>query len=175
MARGDEAAFREFHAAYFDRLLRYLFVVTRGDDDAAREAIQETFTRVARHVRAFDSEETFWSWLTLLARSAATDAARKRRRYGKLLARFAWFWTTHEARGPEHETQRLEAFLTEAIATLEPDERTLIEQKYFGHASVRELAARLGTTEKAVESRLARARRALRTEWVRRLNHDATE
>ena len=45
LARGDEAAFREFYGAYFDRLLRYLLVVTGGDETAAREALQLTLVR----------------------------------------------------------------------------------------------------------------------------------
>src|SRR5688572_15684288 len=70
LAAGNEDAFRQFHAAYFDRLVRYLIVVTHGDEEAARDALQETFMRVVRHARRFDSEEAFWSWLTVLARSA---------------------------------------------------------------------------------------------------------
>src|ERR1051325_3867078 len=77
LAAGEEAAFREFHVAYFDRLLRYLLVVARGDEDAARDALQETFVRVVRHAKRFDCEDAFWSWLTLLARSAAADGGRK--------------------------------------------------------------------------------------------------
>jgi len=175
MAAGDESAFRDFHSAYFDRLLRYLFVVTRGDEDAARDALQETFTRVARHVRPFDTEETFWSWLTLLARHAATDAARKRQRYGALLARFTFFWKTHQAHPDEFDSARLDQMLAEAITRLEPAERALVQQKYFQHATVRELSAQLQLTEKAVESRLARARRALRAELARALNHEAND
>src|SRR2546428_646850 len=77
LATGDEEAFRKFHAGYFDRLLRYLFVIPKGDQEAAREALQETMTRVVRYARPFDSEEVFWSWLTVLARSAEVDAGRK--------------------------------------------------------------------------------------------------
>jgi RNA polymerase sigma factor (sigma-70 family) len=174
MASGDETAFREFHSAYFDRLLRYLFVVERGDEEAARDALQETFTRVARHVRSFDSEEKFWSWLTLLARSAATDGHRKRHRYWNLLSRFALLGCTQEDANPVEET-RLDALLADAIAALEPTGRALIEQKYFGQMSVRDLAHRFQLTEKAVESRLRRARHELRLELVKRLKNENAE
>src|SRR5271170_6716645 len=60
MLRGEEAAFHEFYKLYFNRLLRYLFVVTGGQEEIAREALQLTFVRVARHVRKFDSETAFW-------------------------------------------------------------------------------------------------------------------
>lgn len=172
MANGDEEAFREFHAAYFHRLLRYLFVVTRGDEDAARDALQETFTRAARHVRAFDSEEAFWGWLTLIARNAAADRHRKQKRYGALLSRFALFWKTQQE--PDHpiEEDDLDRLLMEATSTLPPMERSLIGEKYFRRASVRDLAARFQLSEKAIESRLARARQQLRAELIKRLKDE---
>ena len=54
LVAGDEEAFRKFHADYFDRLFRYHLVVARGNEEMAREALQETFTRVARKPRQFD-------------------------------------------------------------------------------------------------------------------------
>jgi RNA polymerase sigma-70 factor (ECF subfamily) len=88
MARGEEAAFREFYRLYFNRLLRYLIVVTHGQEEAAREALQLTFVRVARHVRRFDSETAFWNWLAVVARNCAVDELRKRQRHQNLLTRF---------------------------------------------------------------------------------------
>src|SRR5437016_11856184 len=87
MAAGDEDAYRMFHELYFRRLLRYLLVVTGGREEAAREALQLTLLRVVRHVRKFNSEEAFWSWLTVLARSAVVDETRKRHRYFAFLER----------------------------------------------------------------------------------------
>ena len=40
MAAGDEEAFREFHAHYFDRLYRFLLVVARGQEHEAQEALK---------------------------------------------------------------------------------------------------------------------------------------
>jgi RNA polymerase sigma-70 factor (ECF subfamily) len=172
MARSDEAAFREFHSKYFNRLLRYLFVVTRGDEEAARDALQETFVRVVRHIRGFDSEDAFWNWLTVLARSAAADAGRKRTRYWRMLSRYAFFWRAPVFEARDDADIRLEELLTEALSVLSPDDRTLIEAKYFQDVSVRALAAKLQLTEKAVESRLARARRQLRNELSKRLRDE---
>src|SRR5437667_12869071 len=64
MSRGDEAAYRTFYDLYFGRLLRYLLVVTHGQEEAAREALQLTLLRVVRYIKVFRSEEVFWSWLT---------------------------------------------------------------------------------------------------------------
>jgi len=88
MAKGDESAYRAFYDAYFHRLSRYLLVVTAGDEDAAREALQAALVRVVRHIKPFREEAIFWSWLTVLARSALSDQSRKRRRYLAFLERF---------------------------------------------------------------------------------------
>jgi DNA-directed RNA polymerase specialized sigma24 family protein len=63
-------------------------VATGGREEAAREALQSTFLRVARYIKRFDSEAAFWSWLTVLAKSALVDEQRKQQRYLGLLNRF---------------------------------------------------------------------------------------
>ncbi len=88
LARGNEKAFTEFHERYFDRLFGFLLVVARGNEDEAREVIQETFIRVLRHARVFCDEEIFWCWLKRVARSAAQDRGRKHSRYLNLLESF---------------------------------------------------------------------------------------
>ena len=163
MARGDEAAFREFYDAYFDRLLRYLLVVTGGDETAAREALQLTLVRVVRHVKSFDAEEKFWSWLTVLARSARADESRKSRRYFSFLEKFTRHTETENDFGSDGDADKqLRELLEKNLTSLPPDERELIAQKYFARRSVREIAAEQGTTEKAVESRLSRIRKKLK-------------
>lgn len=176
LARGDEGAFREFYAAYGGRLLRYLFVVARGDEQAASDALQETFVRVARHARAFEAEEKFWSWLTVLARSAAADQARRRSSYWRMLARFAAAWRPDAALpAPAGDAdEHLVALLREELARLPGEDRALVHAKYLGGASMREVAAAHGLTERAVESRLARVRRRLREQISKRLRHEET-
>jgi len=167
LAAGDEGAFREFHAVYFDRLYQFLLVVARGQEDEAQEALQQTFLRVLRYARVFDSEQVFWSWLKALARSAARDAGRKQHRYRALLERFALFRRTgiQAPEGPEEDSLR--ATLDESLEELEAADRRLIEGKYLEGATVKELSEQMGLTEKAVESRLARLRQQLRERLVR--------
>ncbi len=167
LAAGDEAAFREFHARYFDRLYRFLLVVTRGQEDQAQEAVQQTFLRVLRYARVFESEEVFWGWLKALARSTARDAGRQRHRYLALLERFALFRRV-EAESPGNpEEDGLRARLLEGLEELDAGNRRLIEGKYLEGATVKELSGQTGLTEKAVESRLARLRGQLRERLLR--------
>lgn len=162
MVEGDDVAYRTFYNAYFDRLMRYLFVVTGGDDQTAREALQATFVRVVRHIKVFPDEAAFWRWLTVLARSAFTDETRKRRRYFAFLDRFTQHTDIHHTADNGEADEHLRALLQRSLGSLPADERQLVESKYLAERSVREIARELQTSEKAVESRLVRIRRKLK-------------
>ena len=170
MAAGDDMAYRTFHDAYVSRLWRYLLVVTRGNEDVAREALQSMLVRVVRYVRVFSDEAAFWSWLTVLARSALSDQTRQRRRYLAFLDRF----TQHVRveRAPNDDSQadaKLLTLLDRSVAALPSEERDLVERKYFARQPVRQIAEQLQTTEKAVESRLGRIRRKIKDAIVAEL------
>jgi len=167
-------AWRTFYDAYFDRLWRYLLVVAAGNEDAAREALQGAMVRVARHIKVFRDESAFWSWLTVLARSALADETRKRRRYFSFLDRF----TRHsilesEIRDDHHADESLRVLLAQHVALLPPEEQRLVERKYSARRSVREIADELQTTEKAVESKLSRVRRKLKDAVLAGLKHES--
>lgn len=178
MVRGDENAYRIFHGAYFHRLFRYLLVVAAGDEDAAREALQATFLRVVRYIKTFDEEPRFWNWLTVLARTALADQRRKRSRYRAFLERFTGHARVESESAPVEDGQadaRLLAALEHSVRRLPPDERELVERKYFGREPVRAIAAALQISEKAVESRLTRVRLKLKGAVLTGLKHEPTD
>jgi RNA polymerase sigma-70 factor (ECF subfamily) len=173
MVQGNETTYHAFYDAYFDRLSRYLLVVTAGDEEAAREALQSTLLRVVRHIKVFPSDAVFWSWLTVLARSALSDQSRKRRRYLAFLQRFTWHSRAQQAAADEPEADaKLADLLDTNLGALPLDERRLVEAKYFERRSVREIAGDLSLSEKAVESRLVRIRQKLKAAILDGLTHE---
>ncbi len=175
MSRGDEAAFHEFYKLYFNRLLRYLFVIVGGQEEIAREALQLTFVRVARHVRKFDSETAFWNWLAVLARHCAVDELRKRNRRQTLLARFFREQPADLYLKSDEAGEQFLKLLEEEIAGLPDDERLLLERKYIAEETAHGLAEEFQVTEKAMESRLLRIRRKLKTMILDRLKNETTD
>ena len=166
-------AWRTFYDAYFDRLWRYLLVVAAGNEDVAREALQAVLVRVTRHIKIFRDETVFWSWLTVLARSAFSDETKKRRRYFSFLERF----TRHahlESDGASNNQmdERLQLLLERQVALLPPDEQRLVERKYSARRSVREIAGEWQMTEKAVESKLSRIRHKLKDAMLAELKDE---
>src|SRR5438093_7752298 len=85
MANGDETAFKDFYECYCDRLFRYLLVLTRGNEDLARELLQATMTKIVRNGREFRNEAQLWNWLAAVARNSFIDALRRRRRAPQLV------------------------------------------------------------------------------------------
>ena len=164
MRAGDEEAYREFFRLYFHRLLAYLLVVTRGNELQAREALQGTMIKVARNIRCFEEEEALWRWLTVIARNAAVDEGRKRSRYVAFLERW---W---KGREEPKESVTFDDLLGEHFEQLPLEDRALLERKYVDGCSVREMAAELGVSEKAVESRLSRVRSRLKQEILKDLS-----
>lgn len=152
MVKGEEEAFRQFYDAYSARLCGYLFVICRGNEGQARELLQETMIKVARYVRVFEDEEIFWKWLTVVARSCWVDENRKRNRYLAALERF-WNW-----RSVDMASESDEMLMIASLELLGEEDRALLTQKYVEGLSVREIAEVSGSSEKAVESRLTRAR-----------------
>jgi len=168
-------AWRTFHDAYFDRLWRYLLVVAAGREDAAREALQGALVRAARHIKVFRDQAVFWSWLTVLARSALADETRKRRRYFSFLDRFTRHASVeNDGVSDAGIEDRLRTLLESQVAALPPGERELIEQKYLMRRAVREIADGLETTEKAVESKLSRVRKKLKDAVLAELKNENT-
>ena len=99
----------------------------------------------------------------MLARSAFADETKKRRRYFSFLDRFTRHARVELDGASERQTEtRLQSLLERHVALLPPDERNLVEQKYFDHRAIREIANALQTTEKAVESKLSRVRKKLK-------------
>lgn len=170
MAEGSEPAFREFHAAWFERLFRYVFVLMRGDEHAARDVTQETLLRVVRHIRIFECGDGFWSWLTCLARSAAADHGRKTSRYRRMLDRFAGAPSVPDQASPPD--SEISDAIARGLGELSEEDRLLLQHKYAEGASVRQMADHAGLTESAIESRLARARRELRSIVFRLTRHE---
>lgn len=168
LARGEDAAWSQFNQTYGPAIFRQLLALTRGDHDLAKEALQRTYLRVAKHVRPCEAEAVFRAWLRTVARTALQDCWRRRRSFTDLL--FRRQQEPPELTDPAGDDWLVEK-LDQALARLDPADRSLLESKYFSGLNVRTLAEQLAVTPKAVESRLTRARAALRRELLAALQH----
>jgi RNA polymerase sigma factor (sigma-70 family) len=165
-AAGDDAAAQEFFEAYCDRIFRYALIMTRGNEDLAREILSGTMIKAARYMRPLASSEDIWRWLTRIARTQFVDHCRKARR---VLPMALSDDALTRAVAPNPDGTLNEA-LNEALSELPGEERELVERFYLGDESQAALAEDIHSTRKAVESRLARIRKKLRSAIMQKLS-----
>ena len=168
-AAGDESAFRELFDRYHGRIYRYALVVASGDEALAGDAAQEVFLRLHRHLQPFLSQEGLWAWLTLAARSFLIDSSRTKARQIKLKDGLE----RHILTEPSSEADfTLLQKLKSCCSALDHDERQLIENFYSERKSIQQISEALGTTYKAVESKLTRIRAKLRQSLLKKTNDE---
>lgn len=167
--KGDESTVREFHRLYHARLTRYALVVCRGNEAAAADAVQLAFLKAMRAPPRIKDADALWAWLARACRSSATDQHRSARRYSTLLARFAESLIAPAAPTPIDAETIWHDALARALQSLDDGERALLEHRYSLHTPLATIAATAGTTERAIEGRLARLREKLRSLILRDL------
>ncbi len=152
----------------FDALYRqsardlYAYVRTLlGDDAGAEDVTALAFERAYRRRASFDaSRGSERGWLFGIARNAALDELRRRRRSAPLLAEPP----DESAIAPEEEADLAirRTTVRVALAALSPRDRELVALKFHGGLSNAELAAVLGVSESNASTRVHRAVMKLR-------------
>lgn len=165
LRRGEEWAFRRFHAEWNSRLYRYGLALTGGDEVRAAEVAQAVYLRILRHMRPLPDEPALWNWIARAARNAWSDQARVSGRYRNALARFrTWLLSPPGSAIPPAPQDCPDplASLDRAMSQLSPDDRQLLEARYGGNQTLESIGEMMGCSARAVEGRLARLRRRLR-------------
>ena len=155
-------------AESFDALYRdcardlYAYVRTLlGDDSAAEDVTALAFERAYRRRSSFDADRgSRRGWLFGIARNAALDELRRRRRLAPLLAEL-----------PDEQSSTLDeeadlalrrTTVRAALAALPARDRELVALKFHGGLTNAELATVLGTSETNAGTRVHRAVTKLR-------------
>jgi RNA polymerase sigma-70 factor (ECF subfamily) len=156
----------------FDELVRRTFVDTftlarrlTGNEEDARDVVQEAYLRAWRGLRKFRGEAQFSTWLyRITANAASTHVHRRRRQRAEPFADdFEPADDRAAARVAEH-AESAEALdrIGAALDELPPKLRTVVVLKDVYALSHEEIAGELGITVSAAKVRLHRGRRKLR-------------
>ena len=129
-----------------------------GDRSAAEDVVAQAYERAYRKRRSFDPRRgTARAWVFGIARNAALDELRRRRRTVALVAEPA-----DRAAGDDGDEAVRRATVRAALAALEPRDREVIALKYHGGLTNAEVATLLGVSESNAGTRLHRAMTRLR-------------
>jgi RNA polymerase sigma-70 factor (ECF subfamily) len=159
-AAGEEAAFARIVAAHHDDMTRVCFVIV-GDLDVADEAVQAAWAVAWRKLATLRDTDRLRPWLISIAANEARQTLRKHRRHPVLELSVA---DGIAASGADPAARSVDLDLTNALARLDPDDRTLLALRYVAGLDSTELARLTGRSASGTRARLQRLLARLRTE-----------
>ncbi len=174
MQAGEESAFDVFAERYIPGLYRFALRRLAGDRDLVSDVVQSTVCRVIEKLDSYRAEAPLFTWLCAVCKNEIAAHFRRLERRPREV-------------GLEEEHEQLDATsalsppppgIEERLDLLERQERVhialdrippayarAVEWRYLEGIPVTEIARRLGTSYKAAESLLSRARNAFRLSY----------
>ena len=160
---GERAAFDQLMELHQQRVvtLAWRLLGTRED---ARDAAQEAFLRVFRHLHKYDARYEFNGWLYRIVVNVCRDLQRQRRRHGGLSldeAAVAQLASDDDSEADALAGQE-RALLQRALAELSEKERAAIVLRDLEGLPTEEVARLLGSSPTTVRSQISAARTKLK-------------
>ncbi len=169
--RGDSAAFEILCKQSANTVFYVARQMMRNNEDA-EDVVQESFQQAFIHLKSFNGDSRFSTWLSRIAINAALMKLRKK--HG------LWDVSLDESAETDESSSRLdvedqglnpeqlyaqkerERILSEAMKELTPGMRKAIELRELGEQSTEETARIMGISVGAVKARVFHGRRKLR-------------
>lgn len=165
IANGDGDAWNLLYERHISTLWRYVAArMGSGNVHSAEDVLSEVMLTLARKPPDIDKNQgSLASWLLGVARNKVADHFRKKQMRQNLAAS----WSEHHNSRSLDAVKKDDSSVEGALNQLSNDETVVLLWKYAESISVREIATRLGKTEKAVESMLFRARNSFKAAYLR--------
>ena len=165
MQMGDAEAWQELYRRLMPSAWRIAWQLV-SDRQVAEDLVADCFLALCRQAKDLDPDNVkLFGWVRGVIRNKAMDHHRAKARKSDVLGQLAILQESSNAQKqsdirPAARSEQAEQIndVTAVLESLEEKKRQCLEWKYLERLSVREMAARLDVTEKAVESILYRAR-----------------
>jgi RNA polymerase sigma factor (sigma-70 family) len=168
------AAIERLWRTHANRLLRTAYGITRHREDA-EDALQDAFLRAFVHFDGFDGRASAATWLTRIVINSALMIRRKKnpgrdipidpaaeQNHG---GEFAWLGDRAASPEEQFAQREREALLRDAVQTLRPSMRRVMELQKLQERSTKETAQMLGLSVPATKTQVHHAKAAIR-EWL---------
>ena len=176
---GDSAAVQALADAALEPLYQFCLYRVGRNRHLCEEVVQETLLRAIRDLAQYEPQRAgnnIFPWLTGLARNEVRRVLARER--GTVSLETLWSQMDAELRtiyarleaqplaDDVLEREETREMVGATMSQLPPHYRATLEAKYLDGKSVRDIAATLRMSEKAVESQLTRARKAFRATFL---------
>ena len=153
------------------KLLRFAVRFLR-DDEQARDVVQDVFMKLWNRRTELAAVDNIEAYAMRMTRNMCIDELQRHRSISmeQMSVRSEWISNLRQADElTEHkDTARL---IKEIIDTLPEQQRTVIHLRDIEHYELNEIALVLDMENSAVRANLSRARKKVRDEMIKRMNH----
>ena len=139
LARGEQAAFAELYDACADRLHHYL-TLRLGSREDAEDVLQNTFVRLANARSRLGEIENLIAYVFKVARNESTDFLRRKGRESDILSARGCELFFRKNDGEDRFAWESVERVTAALARLTPEQREIVELKFYVGLTFREIA-----------------------------------
>ena len=149
----DRDTFQQWVQPLLDQAAGYAYAIV-GNHADAEDAVQESLWKAYRSLHGYDRGRPFKGWWFAIVRNCCLDLLEHRRCRPRTVP-------LEQAHRVAARAAREAEPLREALAKLTPQHREILQLRYFGGCSYRDLAEALAIPAGTVMSRLHAARLAL--------------
>ena len=157
---GDAVAFELLVDTYRPMLTGLALRKLHNTDDAA-DVVQETFVKVFRSLKDFDTARPIRPWLTRICMNCIVDLARGRKNSTESIDKFEYSLSDNGASSEQADGSLIRGQVMDAVKRLPWRYRQIIVMRHFDHLDVSEIASKLDKPEGTIKSWLFRARAML--------------
>ncbi|MEM9324082.1 MAG: RNA polymerase sigma factor [Bacteroidota bacterium] len=164
---GDLEKLNLLYYRYSRRMFGFFYRMTH-DGSSSEDLVQNVFMRVLKYKHTYSDTGQFESWLFQLARNVHHDHYRKSKRYSWQEDMSEWESHLQESNNVETRKEKEEemSMLMQALDSLSPEKKELIELTRFQRMKYGDVANMLNITESAVKVRVHRVLKELREKYL---------
>jgi len=160
----SEEAFKELFFEFFPTLCVYASNIV-GDNETARDIVQEVFFKIWKNRKKIEMESSFRNFIVTAVRNQCTDILRKRTVIDRFATRSPSTMEPSEQSPEEIYTiNELEQIIGKAIQKLPPNIREAFEMNRFKGMTYNEIAQQMSLSPKTIEAYISKALSILRVE-----------
>ncbi|MFC1789906.1 RNA polymerase sigma factor [Patescibacteria group bacterium] len=173
---GDKKARGKIYKLYQRRVLKFILQRVQVLEDA-EEILQETFLSSFQALPYYANKSSLLTWILGICKHEMADFYRKRKIKTIVFSLFPVLeGFVSQALGPEKilEKKQLQERVKKVLSLLREGYAVVLRLKYIQGLTVKQIAQKLGQTQKAIESKLSRARKAFGYLYVRLYHQNQT-
>lgn len=165
---GNKDAFHQLVQHTGNQLYRIALYLCKGDESLAEDALQNALIKLWQHAPKWEERSTFTKYASSIIYTCCMDTFRSLKQHAELEDDTVIDFPKAEEYLKEKEQRQT---VTEKLKQLPNRQREAILLSFYFDKSQKDVAKALGTTEKAVESLLVRAKKSLKNS----ISHDEKE